>query len=238
MESRAQYISQNFFDDVLDTLLVRPDTPKEPYCSICDQAYGNVDQKTDFAAIKPSLALLNELPMSSGPFMQEILEPAVSKCGHTFCTSCICLWLASHRNCPTCRIHLVGSHDRHADGSDDNTDSDGDADSDDGSESGDESDSDADFDYDDGLDHEDNRPAFEQFDSYMDKLTIREHLKLKTPMPFARVPNSFVFMSLPRTMVTIARRFHLQATGELAPADMHKMRFKSMPKFDVSDWTA
>lgn len=112
MDFATRYVSQNFINEMLNTVLVRTDAPKEPSCSICGQTYGEADENT-LDEINPAHVVFPGLTMTDG-FVQETVEPVVVKCGHTFCTLCICLWLCNKPTCPLCRARLFEpqSHDQ------------------------------------------------------------------------------------------------------------------------------
>lgn len=76
-------------------------TPPEATCFICGHEYGKAG-----AGLSTKRDFFNELPYNAcTTYVQNIVDPVSTPCGHTFCKFCICTWLLTHKmpNCPICR---------------------------------------------------------------------------------------------------------------------------------------
>ncbi|KAH7083690.1 hypothetical protein FB567DRAFT_561697 [Paraphoma chrysanthemicola] len=193
---------QDFVDGVL-AIFPAGTVPDGPRCPICSGVYGQ-------AGLGPSTALgfLNELPGAGPkPFIQHVVEPVTTACGHTYCTLCISAWLNTHvpANCPMCRRDIVLSQELR--------------------------------DWDDNSWLHDHDPAIEGLSIStraesprieeifgIVSMSTRELLKTKEEeMPFTwNVPD--MLDDLPKIMVIIARRFHYQSRREVVPPDLSFMR--------------
>jgi hypothetical protein len=92
------------FVDGLRNILQPATTTDDPSCSICSTDYG-----LPGPGVQTNLDYLNELaePLCQS-FVQHVVEPVVTPCGHNFCTFCICVWLLgdAYPTCPMCRTEI------------------------------------------------------------------------------------------------------------------------------------
>ncbi|KAH7067546.1 hypothetical protein BKA63DRAFT_536967 [Paraphoma chrysanthemicola] len=101
-------LHQDYVDAVL-AILPTGAVPNDPRCPICGGVYGQ-------AGLGPSTALgfLSKLPGAGPkPFIQHVVEPVTTACGHTYCTLYISAWLMTHAsaNCPMCRRDIALSQE-------------------------------------------------------------------------------------------------------------------------------
>ena len=190
---------QDFVDDVF-AVLSPTTTPNEPKCPICDHHYGQAGP-----GMGTHLDFFNELPGASRKtFIQHVVEPVITPCGHTFCTFCICVWLHQNKDksYPMCQSIIdLPQQLRHWD-----------------------DDSDINRAAINGLSislHI-STPVAEEIFKIL-KLSMRQLITTQAPMPFIWKAATMI-SDLPRLMVTIARRFHFQEKGDKIPVDLSVLR--------------
>lgn len=201
---------QDFVDGVL-THLPLTTTPNEPQCAICDQTYGQFTPEMD-----TPLEVFNEMPgIYRKTYVQDIVEPVATPCGHTFCTFCICTWLieSEQRVCPMCRQTIDLPH--HLFAWDDNTETQDTAV--------------------DGLtiSLRVSTPIAEEIYRIL-KLSMRQLLTTSEckNMPFEWDADAMI-ADLPKAMVAVARRFHHHDRDDVMPAGLPFLRLhEPMERFD------
>ncbi|KAH3913215.1 hypothetical protein HBH56_113260 [Parastagonospora nodorum] len=189
---------EDFVED-LRAVLPPTITPSDPSCHICNSEYGSLG-----VGVVSNLDHFNELPGHFRRiFIQNVVEPVTTPCGHNFCTFCICQWLIGKDTpgCPVCRTRIeIPQHllDWYI-GNDIN-------------------------DAVEGLCtslHVFSSEAQEIIDVL--SMSVRQLLTTMTPMLF--LWNSAVFVSdLPKLMVSVARRFHYQAMRVEVPTDLPELK--------------
>jgi hypothetical protein len=182
------------------SVLRSTNTPREPSCPVCDQPYGRA-----YGSPVTTLAMFNELPENPHRiYLPDVVEPVVTPCGHTFCMVCICAWLMGLEipRCPMCREYIEPLEQ----------------------ETEEEDNNDGDDVTIHGLCislHISIETAQEILATL--RLSIRQLLTTKTPMPFVWLDPAMI-SNLPKVMVTIARRFHYNESRAAVPPDLSFMR--------------
>ncbi|KAF1921500.1 hypothetical protein BDU57DRAFT_553628 [Ampelomyces quisqualis] len=191
--SSLSILYEDFVDHV-STSLSSTIVPSEPTCFICGNEYGNAGP-----GLSENRDFFNELPANTRTtYVQNIVEPVMTPCGHTFCTLCICMWLLTHTvpNCPICREHInipdysivsaMHPEDVAIDA----------------------------FSIALGV----SAPVAAVIYRIV-RLSTRELMGSPEPMSFVWYAPALI-SDLPRLMVTVARRFHYQSTTNAVPPDL------------------
>jgi hypothetical protein len=90
------------FVDGARTVLTPTTTPEdEPECFVCSRKYGSAG-----TGMETALEFFSALPNAlRETFIEHIVEPFKTPCGHTFCAYCLCFWLKQNdpATCPMCQ---------------------------------------------------------------------------------------------------------------------------------------